>query len=288
MNFKTLNNGAQMPQLGFGVFQIPAEDTKKAVVDAINAGYRSIDTARVYGNEAETGQGVNEAISNGVVIREDLFLTTKLWLSEFSYEAAKGAIDDSLKKLGTDYADLILLHQPYGDVYDAYKALAEAQTDGKVKSIGISNFYPAKFVEFIKVIKTMNLPVPQIDQIEFHPYYQEKVARQLHDKYGVQIEAWGPLGRTANKYDTFHQPELVEIAAKHDKSVGQVVLRWIMQSDIITVAKSVNPSRMAENIDIFNFELDDDDMKKIETLDKNEPIFNHLDISTVERMYGWV
>ena len=284
MDFITLNNGNQMPQLGFGVFQIPVAETKQAVRDAITAGYRSIDTARIYGNEAETGAAINEAVAAGEVAREDIFLTTKLFIQDFDEAKAAAAIDDSLQNAGQDYFDLILLHQPYGDVYGAWRALAEAQAAGKVKNIGISNFYPAKFIEFVNVVEQAGLPKPQINQVEFHPFYQEKVAREWHAKYGVQMEAWGPFAE--GQHDIFTNPVLSEIAEKHEVAVAQVILNWVMQAGIVAVAKSTKPERMAQNIDIWNFTLDAEDLAKIETLDTNTPDFDHLDPNRVDWFYN--
>ncbi|QEA34712.1 aldo/keto reductase [Weissella soli] len=273
-----------MPQLGFGIFQIPVAETKQAVRDAIKAGYRSIDTARIYGNEAETGAAINEAVAAGEVAREDIFLTTKLFIQDFDDAKAAAAIDDSLQNAGQDYFDLILLHQPYGDVYGAWRALAEAQAAGKVKNIGISNFYPAKFIEFVNVVEQAGLPKPQINQVEFHPFYQEKVAREWHAKYGVQMEAWGPFAE--GQHDIFTNPVLSEIAEKHEVAVAQVILNWVMQAGIVAVAKSTKPERMAQNIDIWDFTLDAEDLAKIETLDTNTPDFDHLDPNRVNWFYN--
>lgn len=284
MDFTTLNNGNKMPQLGFGIFQIPVAETKQAVRDAIKAGYRSIDTARIYGNEAETGAAINEAVAAGEVAREDIFLTTKLFIQDFDDAKAAAAIDDSLQNAGQDYFDLILLHQPYGDVYGAWRALAEAQAAGKVKNIGISNFYPAKFIEFVNVVEQAGLPKPQINQVEFHPFYQEKVAREWHAKYGVQMEAWGPFAE--GQHDIFTNPVLSEIAEKHEVAVAQVILNWVMQAGIVAVAKSTKPERMAQNIDIWDFTLDAEDLAKIETLDTNTPDFDHLDPNRVNWFYN--
>lgn len=280
-----LNNGEQMPQLGFGVYQIEPEDTKQAVLDAIKAGYRSIDTARAYRNEAESGAAINEAIKTGVVKRSDIFLTTKIFINDFSYDAAQQAIVDSLSFAQQDYFDLILLHMPYGDVYGAYKALSEAQRDGKVKNIGISNFYPAKFVEFINVIEKMELPIPQINQIEFNPFYQQEIAREWHKKYNVQIEAWGPLAE--GEYGIFKNTLLTKIGKKYNKSVAQVVLRWIIQSEIIAVVKSIKPERMAQNIDTFDFKLTDSEMIEIKSLDTRITKWDHIDPKLVEFFYNY-
>ncbi|AOT56353.1 aldo/keto reductase [Weissella soli] len=284
MDFTTLNNGNKMPQLGFGVFQIPVAETKQAVRDAIKAGYRSVDTARIYGNEAETGVAVNEAVAAGEVAREDIFLTTKLFIQDFDYDRARAAIDDSLQNAGQAYFDLILLHQPYGDVYGAWRALAEAQAAGQVKNIGISNFYPAKFIEFVNVVEQASLPKPQINQVEFHPFYQEKVAREWHTKYGVQMEAWGPFAE--GQHGIFSHPVLLEIAKKHEVAIAQVVLKWVMQEGIVAVAKSTKPERMAQNLDIWNFTLDGEDIAKIENLDTNTPDFDHLDPNRVDWFYN--
>lgn len=280
MDYMTLNNGEKMPQLGFGVYQIPNEETKEAVYQAVAAGYRLIDTAVSYGNEAEVGAGVARAIADGLVSREDLFITTKLFVNNvFNQATAAEAIDESMAKLGLDYIDLVLLHQPYGDTFGAWRALAEAQADGRIKSIGISNFDSAQMIEFTRM-NDMKV-TPQVNQIEINPWNQRKTDLAWHEKYHVQAEAWAPFAE--GRHDLFTNPILSEIAEKHQKSVGQVVLRWLMQRGVVALAKSTKPERMRENLDIFGFVLDADDMDKIAELDmKESAFFDHHNPEMVE------
>ncbi|MCA1354862.1 aldo/keto reductase [Weissella cibaria] len=280
MNYITLNNGEKMPQLGFGVYQIPNEETEEAVYQAIVAGYRLIDTAISYGNEAEVGAGVARAIAEGLVSREDLFITTKLFVNNvFNQETAATAIDESMTKLGLTYIDLVLLHQPYGDTYGAWRALATAQANGRVKSIGISNFDAAQMIEFTRMNDVKI--TPQINQIEINPWNQRKSDLAWHEKYHVQAEAWAPFAE--GRHDLFTNPVLSEIAEKHQKSVGQVVLRWLMQRGVVALAKSTKPERMRENLNIFDFELADTEMDKIAELDmKESAFFDHHDPKIVE------
>ncbi|MFV0560938.1 MAG: aldo/keto reductase [Enterococcus sp.] len=267
MNTIKLNNGVEMPQLGFGVYQIPNEETATAVYEAIKAGYRLIDTASIYGNEKETGEGIQRAIAEGIVTREELFVTTKLFILQAPEEKAAATIEQSLKTMGLDYLDLYLIHQPYGDVYGAWRALVAAQKAGKIRAIGISNFKSAKMIEF----SGLNEVKPQINQIEVNPWNQRVEDQEWHEKYGVQVEAWAPFAE--GHHDLFTNPVLSEIGKQYGKSVGQVVLRWLMQRGIVALAKSVRPERMAENIDIFDFELTKEDMEKISTLDMKESAF---------------
>ncbi|EKK21190.1 oxidoreductase, aldo, keto reductase family [Fructilactobacillus florum 8D] len=296
MNYITLNNGQKIPQLGFGVYQISNEETEKAVYNAIVAGYRLIDTAISYGNEVEVGRGIARAIDDGIVIREDLFITTKLFVNNVvNQETAAEAIKESRIKLGLGYIDLVLLHQPYGDTFGAWRALVAAQRDEQVKSIGISNFDSAQMIEFIR-INDMNV-TPQVNQIEINPWNQRKEDLAWHEKYHVQAEAWAPFAE--GRHELFTNPSLIEIAEKHKKSVGQVVLRWLMQRGVVALAKSTKPERMRENLDIFDFSLDDNDMNKIAELDKEESaFFDHHDPEMVEwfmdridhtqpRLKGW-
>ncbi|MBU7544220.1 aldo/keto reductase [Weissella cibaria] len=280
MNYITLNNGEKMPQLGFGVYQIPNEETEEAVYQAIVAGYRLIDTAISYGNEAEVGAGVARAIAEGLVSREDLFITTKLFVNNvFNQETAATAIDESMTKLGLTYIDLVLLHQPYGDTYGAWRALATAQANGRVKSIGISNFDAAQMIEFTRMNDVKI--TPQINQIEINPWNQRKSDLAWHEKYHVQAEAWAPFAE--GRHNLFTNPVLSEIAEKHQKSVGQVVLRWLMQRGVVALAKSTKPERMRENLNIFDFELADTEMDKIAELDmKESAFFDHHDPKIVE------
>lgn len=267
MHTMTLNNGVEMPQLGFGVYQIPLEETAEAVYEAIKAGYRLIDTAAVYGNEKETGEGIAQAIEEGIVTREDLFVTSKLFILQTPEDKVTATIDHSLAVMKLTYLDLYLIHQPYGDVYGAWRALAAAQKAGKVRSIGISNFKSAKMIEFVGLTEVK----PQINQIEVNPWYQREEDQVWHDKYGVQIEAWAPFAE--GRHGLFQDPVLTEIGAQYGKTAGQVVLRWLIQRGIVVLAKSVRPARMAENIDIFDFALTEEDIAKITALDKQESAF---------------
>lgn len=267
MNTITLNNGVTMPQLGFGVYQIPSDQTAQAVYEAIKIGYRLIDTAAVYGNEKETGAGIKRAIEEGLVTREELFVTSKLFILQTPENKAAATIEHSLSVMGLDYLDLYLIHQPYGDIYGAWRALVAAQKAGKVRAIGISNFKAAKMIEFVG----LNEVKPQVNQIEVNPWYQRAADLVWHEQYGVQVEAWAPFAE--GHHDLFTNPLLAEIGSKYGKTVGQVVLRWLMQRGIVALAKSVHPERMAENIDIFDFELTDSDMATIQSLDKKESAF---------------
>lgn len=267
MNTITLNNGVTMPQLGFGVYQIPSDETAQAVYEAIKIGYRLIDTAAVYGNEKETGAGIKRAIEEGLVTREELFVTSKLFILQTPENKAAATIEHSLSVMGLDYLDLYLIHQPYGDIYGAWRALVAAQKAGKVRAIGISNFKAAKMIEFVG----LNEVKPQVNQIEVNPWYQRAADLVWHEQYGVQVEAWAPFAE--GHHDLFTNPLLAEIGSKYGKTVGQVVLRWLMQRGIVALAKSVHPERMAENIDIFDFELTASDMASIQSLDKKESAF---------------
>lgn len=273
----TLNNGVVMPQLGFGVYQIPQNQTAEAVYQAIRAGYRLIDTAAIYGNEKETGEGIRKAINEGIVTREDLFITSKLFILQTPEEKAKQTIEHSLQMMGLDYLDLYLIHQPYGDIYGAWRAMVNAVNAGKLKAIGVSNFKAAKLIEFVG----LNEVKPQINQIEVNPWYQRIADQQIHEKYGVQVEAWAPFAE--GRRELFTNPVLSQIGQKYHKTVGQVVLRWLMQRGIVALAKSVRPERMAENIDIFDFQLTNQDMETIASLDLQESaFFDHDDPEMVE------
>lgn len=263
----TLNNGVEMPQLGFGVYQIPLEETAEAVYQAIKVGYRLIDTASIYGNEKETGEGIKRAINEGLVTREELFVTSKLFILQAPEEKAAETIEHSLKVMGLDYLDLYLIHQPYGDIYGAWRSMVAAQKAGKLRAIGISNFKSAKMIEFVG----LNEVKPQINQIEVNPWNQRVEDQEWHEKYGVQVEAWAPFAE--GRHDLFTNPVLAEIGQQYGKSVGQVVLRWLIQRGIVALAKSVRPERMAENIAIFDFELSKADLEKIAALDMKESAF---------------
>ena len=278
MQYVTLNDGNKMPQLGFGVFQVPdLKVAEKAVSDALDTGYRLIDTAAAYGNE----EAVGNAIKNSSVDRDDIFVTSKLWVDHFTYEKAKQGIDDSLQKLGLDYMDLYLLHQPYGDVAGAWRALVEAQKAGKIKSIGVSNFAPYQLMN----LELMSNVKPALNQIEVSPWYQEDDAVKFAQQQDIQVEAWAPFAE--GKHDIFTNETIAEIGKKYGKANGQVILRWLLQRGIVVIPKSVHKARMAENFDIFDFELTADDMAKMSSLDKNESqFFDHRDPAAIESIFG--
>ncbi|MDQ0360413.1 aldo/keto reductase [Breznakia pachnodae] len=266
MEYITLNNGVKMPKLGFGVFQISKEDCEQCVLDAINVGYRLIDTAQSYFNEEEVGN----AISKCGIPREELFITTKVWIDNYGYEKTLESIDESMKKLKVDYLDLVLLHQPFGDYYGSYRALEKLYKDGKIRAIGVSNFYPDRLSD----ICAFNEVTPQVNQVETNPLHQQIDAQKNMEKNNVQIEAWAPFGEGKN--NMFENPVLVGIANNYHKSVAQVILRWLVQRDVVALAKSVRKDRMKENFEIFDFTLSDDDMNTIKSLDTNESLFfNH-------------
>lgn len=282
MKYATLNNNVKMPELGFGVYQIPAAQTKEAVLDAIKVGYRLIDTAGAYGNEKEVGQAVKEAVDSGIVKREDLFITTKLWVNEYPEELATDALNKRLEKMQLNYLDLVLLHQPYGDIYGAWRALSNAVKNKKVRSIGVSNFNSGKIVE----LSTLMDIVPQVNQIEINPWYQRESDIEWDNKYHVQAEAWAPFAE--GRLDIFKNPVLQAIGDKYNKSIGQVIIRWLIQQDIVVLAKSVHKERIIENFDVFDFELSSQDMDAIKKLDMNKSAFlDHDDPNEVERLIGW-
>lgn len=273
MNYVTLNNGVKMPQLGYGVYQTPPEETEKCVLEAIKNGYRSIDTAQAYNNE----EGVGNAITKCGLPREELFITTKIWITNAGYEKAKKSIDESLKKLKTDYVDLLLIHQPFGDYYGTYRAMEEAYSQGKARAIGVSNFYPDRFID---IAHFANIK-PAVNQIETHVFQQQKVAKKYLEKHGTQIMSWGPFAEGKNDY--FNNPTLKEIGKAHKKTTAQIALRFLLQSNVVLIPKSTHENRMKENIDIFDFELSADEMKKIEALDTGKSLFfSHHDPETVE------
>lgn len=273
MDYVTLNNGVKMPQLGYGVYQISQEETERCVLDAIKNGYRSIDTAQAYGNEA----GVGEAIAKCGLPREELFITTKVWVSNAGYEKAKASIDESLKKLKTDYIDLLLIHQPFGDYYGTYRAMEEAYKEGKVRAIGVSNFYPDRYIDIAHFAEIK----PAVNQIETHVFNQQKNARVYLEKYGAQIMSWGPFAEGKN--DFFNTPVLKEIGAKYNKSAAQAALRFLLQSGVVVIPKSVHEERMKENMNVFDFVLTAEEMQNIEGLDTGESLFfSHYDPQIVE------
>ena len=264
METVTLNNGVKMPKAGFGVFQVKdEEECTRSVLDAIDAGYRLIDTAQSYGNE----EAVGKAIAQTSVPREELFLTTKVWISNYGYEKAKQSVLDSLEKMGLDYIDLVLLHQPFKDYYGAYRALEDLYKEGKIRAIGVSNFYPDRLVDLCLDAEI----VPAVNQIEVNVFHQQIDAQKWNEKYGVNVEAWAPFAEGRN--NMFSNPVLQEIGDQYHKSIAQVILRWLVQRNIVPLAKSVKKERMEQNIDIFDFELSGEDMKKIEALDEKTSSF---------------
>ena len=274
MEFVTLNNGVKMPMEGFGVFQVPdPEQCEQAVLDAITTGYRLIDTAAAYMNE----EAVGAALQKCGVPREELFITTKLWVQDASYEGAKKALETSLQKLGLDYLDLYLIHQPMKDYIGAYRAMEEAYKAGKLRAIGVCNFYPNRLTDLCETVEVM----PAVNQVELHPFFQQENALAVMKEYGVTPEAWGPFAEGKNDY--FQNPVLKEIGDKHGKSVAQTALRFLIQNGVIVIPKSVHKSRMEENLNVFDFTLTEEEMKRIEALDAGESLFfSHYDPETVE------
>lgn len=263
MEYRTLRNGVQIPMLGYGVFQIPAEDTKRCVLDAISVGYRSIDTAQGYFNE----EGVGEAIAESGVPRDQLFLTTKIWISNGGYEQANASIDESLRKLRTDYVDLMLIHQPFNDYYGSYRAMEEAYKTGKIRAIGVSNFMPDRFID---IAGFTEIP-PMVDQLEVHVFQQQRAFRPILEKYGAQLMAWSPLAEGKN--GLFTDPVLTAIGEKYGKTAAQVDLRFLIQSGVVVIPKSTHRERMEENFNLFDFSLAEDEMKQLEALDLRHSLF---------------
>lgn len=275
MEYTILNNGVKMPLLGYGVFQIPLEDTKRCVMDAISVGYRSIDTAQGYFNE----EGVGEAVTECGVPRSELFLTTKIWISNGGYEKAKASIDASLKKLKTDYIDLMLIHQAFNDYYGSYRAMEEAYKAGKIRAIGVSNFMPDRFID---IAEFMQIP-PMVNQLEVHAFYQQKQAREILQKYNTQIMAWSPLAEGKN--NLFTNETLVKIGEKYGKTAAQVDLRFLTQSGVVIIPKSIHKERMEENFNIFDFKLTDEEMQEIEALDLSKSQFIDFHAPEVAKMF---
>ena len=278
MEFVTLNNGVKMPKVGFGVYRIKDhKQCKQALLDAIDAGYRLIDTAQSYGNEEAVGKAIQETS----VPRNELFITTKVWVTNYGYEKTKASVEESLKKMQLDYIDLVLLHQPFNDYYGAYKALEDLYKEGKIKAIGVSNFYPDRLVD-LAIFSDVK---PAVNQVEVNVFHQQTTAQTYNKKYEVQMEAWAPFAEGRN--NMFTNPELKAIGDKYGKSIAQVILRWLVQRGIVPLAKSVKKERMQENINIFDFELSDEDMAVIAKMDKKESsFFDHYDASTVEMIAG--
>ena len=263
-----------MPLISFGVYQIPKEDTKRCVLDAIKSGYRGIDTAQSYFNESEVGDAIVEC----GVPREELFITTKVWIDHYGYEECKASVEESLRKLKTDYLDLCLLHQPFSDYYGAYRALEELYAEGKIKAIGVSNFYPDRLTDICMFDRKV---IPAVNQVEVNPYNAQWCAQENMEKHGVKMEAWAPFGEGRN--NLFTNEILVSIGKKYNKSSAQVMLRWLIQRGVIVACKSTHIERMQENINVFDFELTEEDMNSIKTLDtSNSLFFSHNDPNMVE------
>lgn len=273
MEYITLSNGVKMPQLGYGVYQVTKDECERCVLDALDVGYRSIDTAQSYFNEEEVGA----AIEKSGIDRKEIFLTSKVWIEHFGYEECKKSVLESMEKLRTDYLDLMLLHQPFGDTYGAWRALEELYEAGKLRAIGISNHYVDRMVEFANFTRIK----PMVNQMEVHPYNQQIELKKWMDKYDIRLEAWAPFGEGRN--GLFTNEVLSGIASKHGKTTAQVMLRWHIQRGVIIIPKSVHKERMSENFNIFDFKLDDEDMKRIEQLDtKTSAFFSHQDPAMVE------
>ena len=269
----TLYNGVKMPIVGYGVYQVSKEECERCVMGALAVGYRSIDTAQSYFNEEEVGN----AIKKSGIPREDIFLTTKVWVEHYGYEQAKKSVFESMRKLRTDYLDLVLLHQPFSDYYGAYRALEDLYNEGKLRAIGVSNFYPDRLVD----MALFNRVKPMVNQVETHPFHQQTEAKKWMERYGVQIEAWAPFGE--GRGGLFENPVLAEIAEKHKKTTAQVMLRWHIQRGVVVIPKSTHKERMEENLNIFDFALDQTDMNRISELDqKQSSFFSHCDPAMVE------
>lgn len=273
MDYITLRNGVRMPQLGYGVYQVTKDECERCVSDALQAGYRLIDTAQSYFNEEEVGS----AIAKSGIPREEIFLTTKVWIEHYGYDAAKASVLESMRKLQVDYLDLCLLHQPFGDIYGAYRALEDLYDEGRIRAIGVSNFYADRMVD----MASFNRIPPMVNQVEIHPLNQQVESKVWHDKYGVQMEAWAPFGE--GRGDMFHLPELNAIAQAHGKTVAQVILRWHLQRGIVVIPKSTHVERMEENFNVFDFTLSGEEMAAIAALDqKKSAFFSHTDPAMVE------
>ncbi len=269
----TLYNGVKMPIVGYGVYQVSKEECESCVLDALAVGYRSIDTAQSYFNEEQVG---NAIVKSGIP-REDIFLTTKVWVEHYGYENAKKSVLESMRKLRTDYLDLVLLHQPFSDYYGAYRALEELYAQGKLRAIGVSNFYPDRLVD----IASFSRVKPMVNQVETHPFHQQIEAKKWMDKYGIQMEAWAPFGE--GRGGLFENPVLIQIAGKYKKTTAQVILRWHIQRGVVVIPKSTHKTRMAENLNVFDFVLEQADMNLISTLDKKQSsFFSHSDPAMVE------
>lgn len=273
-----LSNGVEMPQIGYGVYQVSPSECERCVSDALKVGYRMIDTAQAYNNE----EGVGAAVAKSGLGRDEVFLVSKVWISNYGYEKAKASIDGSLRKLGTDYIDLMLLHQPFCDRYGAYRALEEAYREGKLRAIGVSNFYPDHFIDLAENVEIK----PMVNQVETHVFNQQTAAQKYMEDYGCRIMSWGPLAEGRNNF--FSNPVLEAIGARYGKSVAQVALRWLVQQGVIIIPKSVHIERMEQNLDIFDFTLSEEDMQAIGKLDTGKSLFfDHHDPEVVKMFMGW-
>ncbi len=278
MKYVTLNNGVEMPQLGYGVYQVEPAEASRCVSDALSVGYRLIDTAQAYYNE----EGVGAAVKNSGIARSEVFIVSKVWISNYGYERAKASIDQSLRLLQTDYIDLMLLHQPYCDYYGAYRALEEAYREGKLRAIGVSNFQPSQFIDLATNVDI----VPAVNQVEAHVFCQQIKAKKYMDEFGTQTMSWGPLAEGRN--GLFTNPVLAEIGKAHSKSVAQVALRYLTQRNIIIIPKSTHRDRMEQNFNIYDFNLTEAEMERIQSLDLGKSIFiDHNDPETVKMFMGW-
>lgn len=278
MKTVTLNNGVVMPQIGYGVYQVSPAECERCVSDALKAGYRMIDTAQAYNNE----EGVGAAVRKSGIARDELFLVSKVWISNYGFDKAKASIDESLRKLGTDYIDLMLLHQPFCDRYGAYRALEAAYKEGKVRAIGVSNFYPDHFIDLASNVEI----VPAVNQVETHVFNQQIEAQGYMKEFGTHMMAWAPLAEGRNNF--FTNPVLENIGKKYGKSVAQVALRWLIQRDVIIIPKSVHVERMQQNMDIFDFDLSHEDMAAIAALDTKQSLFfDHHAPEVVKMFMGW-
>ena len=280
MEYVKLNNGVEMPILNFGVYQIPQAETKEAVLNAIKVGYRGIDTAQSYFNEKEVGDAIKEC----GLPREELFITTKVWIDNYGYDKCKKSIEESLEKLQTDYIDLVLLHQPFSDYYGAYRALEDLYEEGKIKAIGVSNFYADRLADICLFERKV---IPAVNQIETNPINARYKDQEVAEKYGTHIMAWAPFGEGKN--NMFTNPTLVEIGNKYNKSAAQVILRWLIQRGVIIACKSTHLERIQQNFEVFDFELTSEDMETIKGLDTGDSLFfNHQDPNMVEWFDGMV
>lgn len=273
-----LSNGIEMPQLGYGVYQVTPEECERCVSDALSVGYRLIDTAQAYHNEEGVGRAVKKSGQN----RDEVFIVSKIWLSNYGYDKAKVSIDESLRKLQTDHIDLMLLHQPFCDRYGAYRAMEEAYREGKLRAIGVSNFYPDHFIDLASNVDIK----PMVNQVETHVFDQQVEAQKYMEEFGCRIMSWGPLAEGRNGF--FTNPLLEGIGKAHGKTVAQVALRWLLQRGVIIIPKSVHKERMAQNFDIFDFELTADEMSQIATLDTGKSLFfDHHDGEVTKMFMGW-